>query len=70
MDQSAQARYEEKKKKLKNENKEKKSDNQDKLYQKFTKGKHINAPEVNATHFILGEDSKGLTTFSTGFLFI
>ena len=40
------------------------------LYQKFTKGKHINAPEVNATHFILGEDSKGLTTFSTGFLFI
>ena len=48
----------------------KKSDNQDKLYQKFTKGKHINAPEVNVTHFILGDDSKGLTTFRTVFLFI
>jgi hypothetical protein len=47
-----------------------KGDSQDNLYQKFTKGKHINAPEVRVTHFILGEDSKGLTTFRTVFLFI
>lgn len=55
---------------MKTKQKKEKGGSQDNLYQKFTKGKHINAPEVRVTHFILGEGSKGFTTFRTVFLFI